>query len=227
MRAITDLIIQTILTALQTHQTDGTQKSIIRGTAKGTTLAADGTFSVIDADHNAVDVNLITRLSGEDSVRDLLRTTDYVNSEIFSGKHFSFSSFSTLLNANSTYYWKITSPNTGTRIHLTAEITVNIDGYQSDGYCYFYENPTVNAAGTSGTLINHDRNSANVATAAVTYGDTSTLDGTLLLSKMIPECGTCKFEKTFILKQNEDYFVKFVATTNNSVAGILMTWYEE
>jgi hypothetical protein len=47
---------KTDLDNLATHQTDGTQKSIARGGAKGATTAADVTSTSIDADHQALDV---------------------------------------------------------------------------------------------------------------------------------------------------------------------------
>jgi hypothetical protein len=44
--------------ALSATQTDGTQKSIVRGGVKGATAAADVTSTSIDANHNALDVSV-------------------------------------------------------------------------------------------------------------------------------------------------------------------------
>jgi hypothetical protein len=44
--------------SIATHQTDGTQKSIVRGGAKGATVAADVTSTSEGADHQALDVQI-------------------------------------------------------------------------------------------------------------------------------------------------------------------------
>lgn len=58
-QAIDAVVLSSVLptgAATSTIQTDGTQKSIARGGAKGTTTAADVTSSVIDANHQGLDV---------------------------------------------------------------------------------------------------------------------------------------------------------------------------
>jgi hypothetical protein len=207
-------------------QTDGTQKAIMRGAAKGTTAAADATAPSVDADHTAVDVTLATLLSGEDQDTDSLCVIDYIHREIHEGEHFFVALISTELDTTS-YYWKITTPDSDTHIHFTLELSCNV---ACNGF--LYENPTVNVAGTAATEFNSDRNSAAVATAAVTYGDTSTADGTLLWSNTFggsggpaKTSGNVGTREEIILKRNEEYFVKVTTLANDGFVNCRMIWY--
>ena len=102
------------------------------------------------------------------------------------------------------------------------------------GTWQLYENPTVNAAGTTATTFNNDRNSATAATLVVAYDATSTADGTLLKTWRTGS-GTSAPTRVgsessrdieIILKQNEDYFIKFTPDSDNAKTKLELEWYE-
>jgi len=151
------------------------------------------------------------------------------HAEIHEGEHYFASDCVEDLGVVASKIWRITTPNTDNRIHLTFTVTTS----DSNGLLEFYENPTLLAAGTGMTEFNNDRNSANVATAT-TFFDTTTQapnnDGTLLWCIVVGSArrngGSVERTKEIILKQNEDYIVKFTPAAVNSKCAVLFEWYE-
>lgn len=78
-----------------------------------------------------------------------------------------------------------------------------------------YEGPTFDADGTSLTIFNHKRYSANTFTGTVTYGNTVSNVGTLIQDAILPggekahAIGTSdSFQDEWCLKNNEDYLLR-------------------
>jgi len=102
------------------------------------------------------------------------------------------------------------------------------------GTWQLFENPTVNAVGTPATIFNSNRNSATTATIIVATDPTSTSDGTLLKTfrtgtgTNAPTRVGNEVSRTseIILKQNEDYFLKFTPDADNAKTKIELEWYE-
>ena len=177
---------------------------------------------------------IITDADGDeaqvDSIVSALRTINVEHAEIHAEDHYFCSASDASVAIAAPKTWRITTPNTSTRIHLTFHV-VATDG----GLVELLENPTLNAAGSALNEYNNDRNSSNTATATC-FEDTTTLaDGTVLLSEYIgndtnpanAEGGILDRHQELILKQNEDYIVRFTPFNNNTEASILMEWYEE
>ena len=148
--------------------------------------------------------------------------------EVHDGKYFTVTDYDNDVDTAAPKYWRITAPNTTTRIHCTIVIYVS-----AAGLVQFYENPTISGAGTALTAYNNDRNSTNAATAT-TFKDTTTSgDGTLLEQAYLGTSnnrtkvgGDARQATEFILKQNEDYVVKFTPAANDAQAVVAIEWYE-
>jgi hypothetical protein len=101
----------------------------------------------------------------------------------------------------------------------------------------FYEDPTLDAAGSALTEYNNDRNSSTAA-VATTFEDTTTQapnnDGTLLFSFRVGGTGVGQSSisgegttrQEWILKANEDYLVKVTVDGDNTEVFINLMWYE-
>lgn len=164
-----------------------------------------------------------------DKATNTLQTIDYAHHEIHSGSHFFYFDYDNDVDTGTPKYYRLTTPDTTKWIHLT--ITLYSEG---SGTWQFFENPTVNAAGTAATVFNSNRNSATAATLVVAYDATSTADGTLLkvwrtgsgTNAPSRVGGESRAETEIILKQNEDYFIKFTPDSNDARTKIELEWYE-
>jgi len=148
--------------------------------------------------------------------------------KIHEGQHFTWSTYDADVDSGAPKYWRITTPNTTTRIHWEAVIATT-----ESGVVQLYENPTINAAGTAGTIYNNERNSATTATATVFEDTTTTSDGTVIDNGVIgsgagPQSvgGDTRTDAEWVLKQNEDYIVKFTPYNDNAKVTLTMLWYE-
>lgn len=158
-----------------------------------------------------------------------VQVIDRVHYEIHEGEHFFAPGVSPVL-ASATYYWKITTPDSPVRAHFTLELSCNV---LCDGF--LYEDPTVNVAGAPIAVHNSDRDSANAATVAVTAGDTSTADGTLLWSAtfggvgagMAKSSGSAGAREEIKLARNTSYFVKVTTLAAGGVVNMRAAWYED
>ena len=147
---------------------------------------------------------------------------------VHEGKYFTATDYDTDIDISAPKYWRITAPNTTTRIHCT--IMVYVD---AAGLVQFYENPTISTAGTSLTAYNNDRNSSTAPTATVFKDTTTSNDGTLLEQAYLGTSnnrtkigGDSRQAVEFILEQNEDYIVKFTPAADDTQATIAVEWYE-
>lgn len=153
----------------------------------------------------------------------------YEHHEIHEGNHYEVTDIDTDVDTGAPKYWLVRTPDTAVRIHFSG-------GYYADaaGLWEFYENPTVNNVGSALTVHNNDFNSANTATCFLYYDAVSGGDGTLKWKQKTGASGTPlessggsgRREREFILKQNEDYFIKFTLDADDTLAGIEINFYE-
>ncbi len=124
-------------------------------------------------------------------------------------------------------YWHIIVPNTAVRVHIKIAIAVD-----APGLIQVYENPTTTDNGTVIIAYNNDRNSANSATCAHYYDPTVSNDGTLLEAFRIGAGGKQKIGgdarqfAELILKQNEQYLIKFTPDGDNAEVTFNSQFYE-
>jgi hypothetical protein len=164
-----------------------------------------------------------------DKATDTIQTIDYGHHEVHSGSHFFWTDFDDDVDTASPKYYRLTTANTTSWVHLT--LALYSEGV---GTWQLFENPTVDSAGTPATVFNNDRNSNKTAGMVVAYDSTSTSDGTLIKvwrtgsgttnpSRVGVESGR---DSEIILKQNEDYFLKFTPDSDNAKTKIDFEWYE-
>jgi hypothetical protein len=164
-----------------------------------------------------------------DKATNTLQVLDYEHHEIHAGSHFVYYDYDADVDTGAPKYYRITTPDTTKWAHM--QFVLYSEGA---GTWRLYENPTVNAPGTTATVFNNDRNSATTATLVVAYDATSTADGTLI---KIWSTGSGTTNPTrvgsesrssveLVLKQNEDYFLKFTPDADNAKAKVSMHWYE-
>lgn len=173
--------------------------------------------------------NIETKPLRIDASTHSLQTIDYAHHEVHAGNHFFYTDFDNDVDTASPKYYRLTTPDTAKWIHLT--ITLYSEGA---GTWQLFENPTVNAAGTDATVFNSNRNSATTAGLVVAADPTSTADGTLLKSwrtgsgTAAPSRIGSSFgrDDEIILKQNEDYFIKFTPDSDNCKTKLELEWYE-
>lgn len=189
------------------NQTDGSQKTQILG------KTGDATFQVPRVD----------------AFTHTLQTIDYEHHEIHSGSHFVYYDYDADVDTAAPKYYRLTTPNTTSWAHI--KFSLYSEGV---GTWQLFENPTVNAAGTTQTAVNNNRNSATVAGLVIAVDPTSTADGTQIkvwrtgsgTTKASRAGGEASSQIELILKQNEDYFLKFTPDSNNCKTKIGVFWYE-
>jgi len=129
---------------------------------------------------------------------------------------------------------QITTPNTTKWGHFTFNFFT-----ESETYWYLYENVTINTAGTAVNELNANRNSATTAGIVLAYidntsetnanADTATAGSTTLMFGQTgsgkQEPGHFEHAHEIILKQNEDYTLRFIAATAGFVS-YNISWYE-
>jgi hypothetical protein len=208
----------------------------VTGLAAKITQNADDSTSLEDLYGLVVNSILFGRISNTetkpvriDASTHSLQTIDYAHHEIHTGGHFFYTDFDNDVDTASPKYYRLTTPDTTKWIHMN--LTLYSEGA---GTWQLFENPTVNAAGTGATVFNNNRNSATVAGLVIATDPTSTADGTLLKSwrtgsgTAVPtRVGSASGrDEEIILKQNEDYFIKFTPDADNSKTKLELEWYE-
>ena len=160
-------------------------------------------------------------------------TIEFPHHQIHAGDHFQYSEVVDL-PVNNVLDIQITTPNTTEWAHMTAEFEV-----ESETEWWVYENVTINVPGAVVNEYNTDRNSLNVNTivlATITNAniananaDTAIAGATILFHSI---AGTGKkvggqggSRQELILRQNEDYTIRFEATVAGYVS-FLIRWYE-
>lgn len=148
-----------------------------------------------------------------------------VHHKIHSGNAFIVSDYASAVTSK---IWRITTPNTTARIHMSAALSAN-----QESIFELYENPTITGAGTALTANNANRNSATAATATLFKDTTVSGNGTLIWKKISGANaanarvgGEARLDWELVLKQNEDYL--FIATLDSSgEVSIIIDFYEE
>lgn len=193
--------------ATSVNQTNGTQISQMYG------KTGDTTFQV-------------PRI---DAYTHTLQVIDYEHHEVHAGSHFIYYDYDSDVDTASPKYYRLTTPNTTKWIHI-----IFVLYSEGSGTWQLFENPTVNAAGTTATAVNNDRNSLTAATLVIAYDPTSTADGTQIKvwrtgsGTTAPSRAGSESRSSIelILKQNEDYFLKFTPDANNAKTKVEFLWYE-
>ncbi len=172
-------------------------------------------------------------IAAVDSISSAQTIIDIEHARIHAGIHFNITDIDTDTDISGPKYWRVTAPDTAVRMHFVFEIAATLPVLME-----LYENPTVNAAGTGLTAYNNDRNSATAATLVVAKDATSSGDGTLIFNTYIGsetigsggnaagQSGGIERVREFILKQNEDYFIKVTAFIDNTNMTLNVSWYE-
>lgn len=158
-----------------------------------------------------------------------LKTIDYAHHEIHAGSHFFFTDYDSDVDTASPKYYRLTTPDTTKWVHLM--LNLYSEGF---GTWALYEDPDVNASGIAASVFNNDRNSLIEAGLAITTDPTSTDDGTLLktwrtgsgTNSPTRVGSTSRSEEELILKQNEEYFIKFTPDSDNAKTKLELEWYE-
>jgi hypothetical protein len=161
----------------------------------------------------------------EDSVTHSAVVIDYVHHEIHEGDHFFCNIADTDVDIIAPKYFHIVTPNTAKWAHLTLMLTST-----GAGKFEFFENPTINVAGTAVTVFNSDRNSIKANTTLIKQDSTTTSDGTLIWTSRVGAgerivSGSTRSDE-LILKQNEDYILKFTPDADNASIVVDFRWYE-
>lgn len=176
------------------------------------------------------DINMLSILRMIlDKSTNSIKVVDYAHNEIHNGDHYCFYDYDTDVDTGAPKYYRITTPDTTRWCHMIFELYS-----EGLGTWELFENPTVNAAGTPATLYNNNRNSANTAGLVIAPDATSTADGTRIgIWRTGQSTGganrgpsSSRNDVEFILKQNEDYFLKFTADADNSKTKLGICWYE-
>ena len=190
----------------------------------GCTQDSPGYGVLVDLDGNVVTIDGNTRA---------IATIEYPHHQIHDGNHFHFSEVWDI-PINNVLDIQITTPNTAEWAHMTAEFEV-----ENDTDWWVYENVTIKVPGAAIVELNSNRNSAHANTTQLAFkantnlananADTAIAGATMLFhgiagaGKKIGGQGGSRQE--LILKQNEDYTIRFSATAAGYVAP-LIRWYE-
>jgi hypothetical protein len=129
-----------------------------------------------------------------------------------------------VLGNNDTLSVFITTSSSTDYTHFRSQITAtNTVTYQ------LYEGATKNAAGTSVTPNNKDRNSVNTTTTTIAYNGTVTANGVLLAQKRITvgiEAGTGVFGTEWVFKPSTTYYMLITANAGSNHANVSLEWYQ-
>jgi hypothetical protein len=153
--------------------------------------------------------------------------------EIHEGEHFTAQHLFTGIGVAGNAYVLLTTPDTSVRVHIIFRVVAS-----KNGTIYFYEGPDITASGTAMTEFNNDRNSASAATMVVTHTPTIGAggNGSQLLVNVVGTDGSnplgniggiLQRGQEFVLKQNEQYLIRFNALTATTRCSICCEWYEE
>ena len=162
-----------------------------------------------------------------------IKTIEYEHAEIHSGTSFEYSGYR---DQSVNHVWDIqfTTGESGKVPHLVFQFDS-----EAEMLWHFYENVNIILGGTGVTPLNHDRGSSNTSLVTVAYitnttlgnanadtavaGATTLNEGILGVGKKEGGLGGERHE--WILKRNEDYCLRFIASSAGYV-NYHLTWYE-
>lgn len=151
---------------------------------------------------------------------------DYEHWKIHSGMHYSAVSYTTLASS-AVANWLITAPNTSVRVHYGHILTAT-----TFFMCVLYESPTA-GGGTSITVYNNDRNSANTTTTTITSEPTVTSTGAIVLQADAVGSGSGLGGETigpreYILKQGTAYQLSCQnSSATSGIIAVRFSYYEQ
>jgi len=168
-----------------------------------------------------------------DKITSFLGVIEYEHHEIHEGDGYVIRSFVDI-PIGDVYDIQITTPDTTKWAHMTFEFEV-----ESETIFYVYENVAIVTPGTAIVIGNRNRNSLNTSGLTIkgiantdiasANADTTVSGATLLATGTIgtgkKSGGSSHSEWEVIFKQNEDYTVRFLATTAGYV-NFKLDWYE-
>ena len=167
-----------------------------------------------------------------DPYTNTLKVMEYEHFEIHAGDSYGYSETVDQTVAH-VYDIQITTPNTTKWAHFTYNFEV-----ENETDWYFYENVNIILAGAAVTPPNRDRNSTNTAdlilkvitniSTATANADTAVAAATILSHGITGDKkvgGEANGRHEIILKQNEDYSLRFIATVAGWVT-FHLDWYE-
>ncbi len=169
---------------------------------------------------------------GMDKTSQALTTISLAEHEIHDGDAYGVKSVVDLGNG-AVRDIQITTPNTTVWAHMIISFET-----ESETEWYLYEDVNIIAPGTDESPYNANRNSTNTTTLAANYidnanigaanADTAVAAATALFSGISgagKDSGDFDHQHELVLKQNEDYSLRFVATTAGYV-NYHLDWYE-
>lgn len=123
----------------------------------------------------------------------------------------------------------ILTPNTAARFHIFGVLQAT-----NSGIVEIRENPTITVNGSAVVKGNRDRNSVIVSVLEIYEDPTVTVDGLLISGGLVGANdvgnkgigGIDRTDAEFILKQNEQYLIRFIADNDNTKIVIRLNWYE-
>lgn len=193
----------------------------------------DGLYALLQAAalYARIDVDTV-KPARMDASTHTLQIIGYEHHEIHGGSHY-FVSNVVDLGVGDYFDLQITTPNTTAWAHFYFTIEV-----EAETEWVFYENVTINTAGTSVTPVNNNRNSANssaLTVATITNADeadanadTAVASATRLGRGFVGagrNSGADNQNREIVLKQNEDYSLRIIATAAGFV-DYTLEWYE-
>lgn len=168
----------------------------------------------------------------KDNATDDVVAIEFEHHEIHEGESYGYAEAVDQTIAH-VYDIQITTPNTTKWAHFTYNFEV-----ENETDWYFYENVNIILAGAAITPLNRDRNSSNdsiltikVITNTTTgnaNADTAVAGATILAHGITGDKktgGEANGRHEIILKQNEDYSLRFIATVAGWVS-FHLDWYE-
>lgn len=153
------------------------------------------------------------------------KTITYEHHEVHGGS-FYHAFYQLDLGNGATQDMLIVTPDTTKWGHFTWSVITELEAT-----VYFYEGTTTSADGTSLTVFNRNRNSAN--TAGITAFHTPTVTGagtaldTVVAGSGRTAGGNTRATNEWILDQNNKYMLRVTNNTaNNNQVSMIVNWYE-
>lgn len=163
-----------------------------------------------------------------DSVEPTMPVIEFEHHMVHEGISYTCDDYDDDVDTGAAKYWHIRTPDSAARIHIKITLISSLPGLAE-----FFENPTTTNDGVQLTVFNNDRNSGNTTTASIYRDPVATLDGTRIavdhLGTNNPKTrfgGASREQAEWILKQNEQYLVKFTTEQDNAHLAIQMEFYE-
>lgn len=149
--------------------------------------------------------------------------------KVHRGEYYMCSRFSGDVDTANPIYLHLLTPDTALRAHFIGAADAG-----AAGRVQLFENPTIGANGVALTVVNANRNSANTSAIQAFHSPVVSSDGTILMDRYVgggtnPASfvgGSLRSDAEIVLKQNEDYLIKFTPDADNAKAVVFCEFYE-